>query len=212
MNTPTIPASIDPVKDNPRNSNTRKRNPTRRPRSCSKCAYALYPNTGRCTNYECPRHERKSGGAMTGDDLLREYAPPPLFHGRRWGAWTLDTERLVLVCDAHPVTRDDGSGVTEGVPQYTVFLGPYEIDLERVRDSAGLLDWIFQIHTKSWTTARVTKDLLNALDSIFHPQANLCSGACGNGRGGKIIANPGAFLRKRIETVGRANGSLKDAA
>ena len=128
MNTPTLPASIDPVKvkDNPRNSNTRKRNPTRRPRSCSKCAYALYPNTGRCTNCECPRHERKSGGAMTSGELLYEYAPPPLFHGRRWGAWTLDTERLVLVYDArpHPVTSGDGSGVTEGVQQYTAFLGP----------------------------------------------------------------------------------------
>jgi hypothetical protein len=75
---------------------------------------------------------------MTGDELLYEYAPAPLFHGRRWGSWTLDTERLVLVYDAHlhAVIRGDGPGVTEGVPQYTAFLGPYELDLERVADSA----------------------------------------------------------------------------
>jgi hypothetical protein len=210
VNTPTLPASVDPVKDNSRcNSNLPKTN-----RSCTKCGYALYPNTGRCTSCECPRHVRKSGGAMTGGELLHEYAPPPLFHGRRWGTWTLDTERLVLVYDAHPhpVRRGDGSGVTEGVPQYTAFLGPYELDLERVADSAGLLDWIFQIHGKSWATARVTKDLLNALDSILHPQASLCSGACGSGRGGKTIPNPGEFLRKRIATVGVNKRPLKDAA
>jgi hypothetical protein len=179
--------------------------------SCSHCSYALYPVTGRCTNGECPRHRRKGGGVMTADQLLREYAPPSLFHGRKWGDWTFDSERLCLVFRAAPQPRGEGSDVTVGVPLYTGFFGTYEIDLERVRDSAALLDWIFQIQKKLWASARVVKDLLNAFDSIFDPQANLCSGACGAGSGGRVIKNPGEFLQKRIATVGNTDGSLKDA-
>ena len=167
-------------------------------RECPECRYALYPNTGRCTNQECPRHVREAGGALTGAELLREYASPPLHHGRRWGA---------LVYDGKPVHRGEGSGVTHGVGGYVAYLGRYEIDLEGIRQSSGLLDWIFQIGGKTWATARVTKDLLNALDSIFHPQANFCSGG-----GNKIISDPAEFLRNRIASVGRTDGPLRDAA
>lgn len=93
-----------------------------------------------------------------------------------------------------------------GVEQYTAFIGCYEIDVEAIRQSSGMLDWIFQIGGKTWATARVTKDLINAFDSVFHPQHNLCSGGSN-----KIIQNPRAFLRHRIETVGK-DGPLKDAA
>jgi hypothetical protein len=84
------------------------------------------------------------------------------------------------------------------VPAYTAFHGPYEVDLERVRDSAALADWIFQINGKIWATARVMKDLLEAVDSVFHPQATLCSFACSSGSGGKTIKNPKEFLPARI--------------
>ncbi len=137
---------------------------------------------------------------MTGEQLLREYALPALYHGRRWGTWSLDAERLCLVHQGKPVDRGDGSGVTEGVPRYVAIIGKYEVDLERIGDSASVLDWIFQVAGKTWASARVTKDLLNALDDVIHPQANLCSGACGSGRGGRVIENPGAFLRNRIAT------------
>ena len=175
-------------------------------RECADCSYATYPATGRCTNVECPKHRRESG-AMTGEQLLREYALPALYHGRRWGTWVLDVERLCLVHQGQPVDRGDGSGVTEGVPQYVAFIGKYEVDLERIEDSAAALDWVFQVAGKTWANARVTKDLLNAFDDIIHPQANLCSGACGSGHGGRVIENPGAFLRNRIATVG-----VKEAA
>jgi hypothetical protein len=134
---------------------------------------------------------------MTGAELLREYAPPRLFHGRQWGEWTFDSERLCLVFQAAPVSR----GGVRGVAPYVGYFGKYEIDLERIHDSAAMLDWIFQIQGKTWASARVTKDLLNAFDSIFNPQANLCSGACGSGRGGKTISSPD-FLNSRIATVG----------
>jgi hypothetical protein len=174
-------------------------------RECSECRYAPFPNTGHCTNFECPHYERS--GAITGDQLLKDYEPPRLFHGRRWGSWTLDTERLCLVHQAEPSIRCEGRH-----DQYTAYFGIWEIDLERIRDSAAMLDWIFQFDEKVWATARASKDLLNALDDIFDPQACLCSGACGSGRGGKIIDNPGAFLRKRIATVGKDGPPLRDAA
>jgi hypothetical protein len=163
-------------------------------RECPRCYYALFPNTGRCSNFECPHYHRPPG-AMTVEQIIGEYAPPPLFHGRRWGSWTLDTERVCLVYDAEPVT------LGEGADRYVAFLGGYEVDVEVIRQSSQVLDWIFQI--RSWATARVMKDLIEALDDILRPQANLCSGG-----GNKVIQNPKAFLKHRIATV----GILKDAA
>jgi hypothetical protein len=46
---------------------------------------------------------------MTSDELLHEFAPPMLFHGRRWGQWFLDAERLTLVFDAWKEERGNGS-------------------------------------------------------------------------------------------------------
>jgi len=144
---------------------------------------------------------------MTSDEILREFEPPALFHGRRWGSWTLDVERRCLVYDAWSEVRGNGSGITQGVPQYTAYLGSPEIDLDCIRDSAGLLDWIFQIEGKTWATARVTKDLLSAFDAIFSPQQHLCSGG-----GSKVIQNPKAFLKRRFAPVGKPDGPVRDAA
>jgi hypothetical protein len=177
------------------------------PRECADCRYALYPATGRCTNFECLQHKRESSGALTGTQLLRECAPPPLYHGRSWGEWVLDAERLTLVFRGKPVARGDGSNVTEGVEEYVAYIGRYEIDIEEIRQSSGMLDWIFQVGGKTWATARVTKDLINAFDSIFHPQQNLCSGG-----GDKVIQNPKAFLKHRIATVGSPDGPQQAAA
>ena len=195
MNTPTISSSVTVVNDN--RKITKKH-------ECTACHYALFPNTGFCTNRECAKYHR-SNGATTSEQLLREYRPPTLFHGRRWGLWTLDTERLCLVYDAWQEERGNGSGRTAGVPPYVAHFGKYELDLETIRHSAAMLDWIFQVGGKSWASARVTKDLLNAFDSIFHPQQNLCSGG-----GDKVISNPTAFLRRRIASVG--NDPQREAA
>ena len=193
MNTPTVPSSVPVVNDSRYNAQIIRND------ECTDCHYALYPNTGRCSNFECPRYER-SVGPMTGDQILREYAPPRLFHGRHWGSWSFDTERLVLVHNAEPVTRGHGND------EYVAFLGDYEIDVERIRQSSQALDWIFQIRGKAWATSVVMRDLIEALDDIFEPQASLCS--CGTN---KVISNPTAFLKHRIATVG--NGPLmRDAA
>jgi hypothetical protein len=165
-------------------------------RECPNCRYAVFPNSSLCTNRECS-NSRHSSGAITSHQLLRDYTPPRLFHGRRWNNWTLDAERLCLVYDAWPEERGNGSGRTVGVAPYVGYFGAYEVDLETIRDSAAMLDWIFQVSKKSWADARVTKDLLNALDSIFHAQANLCSG-----HAHKTIKDAKAFLRSRFDAVG----------
>ncbi len=143
------------------------------PLPCEACRYALH-QSGLCSNSQCHSHYDPSGPlTMTVAELLEDYAEVPLFHGRQWGDWQLDTERLTLDYKPDGVWR-------------------YEIDLERVRDSASLLDWIFQIAGKSWATPKVTRDLLRALDDIFEPQANLCS----VGMGKKISPS---FVAKRLK-------------
>jgi len=72
----------------------------------------------------------------------------------RWGKWTFDRENL---CLAH---RDEH----------------YEIDLEEVDSSAAMLDWIFQIQSKSWADANTVHDLLRAFSDILDPQVNYCPG------------------------------------
>ena len=74
----------------------------------------------------------------------------------------------------------------------------YEIDLETIRDSAEMLDWIFQLEHKTWATERDLADLLSALDDIFNPQANLCS------VGKSKTIEPMKFLRKRIKSASRS--------
>ena len=51
----------------------------------------------------------------------------------------------------------------------------YEIELERCRTSAEVLDWIFQIYLKSWATAKTIHDLLTHFQKHINPQATLCS-------------------------------------
>jgi hypothetical protein len=116
-----------------------------------------------------------------------------LFHGRAWGDWVLDAERLTLVFRGKS-TEWGG----DDIPKFTVYLSHvYEIDLERFGTSAQALDWLFQIRTKSWASARVLMDLLNAIHSIVDPQANLCSGG-----GSKKIADIQTFLQERFMPVG----------
>jgi len=40
----------------------------------------------------------------------------------------------------------------------------YEIDVERIRDSAEALDWIFQIAMKRWATPEILHDLVHVID------------------------------------------------
>ena len=70
----------------------------------------------------------------------------------------------------------------------------YYIDLERVWNSASLLDWIFQVHGHDFgqCSTSVMEDLLDALHAIFDPQAHLCSAAMDK-------ELPAGFLHERIQ-------------
>lgn len=76
-----------------------------------------------------------------------------------WGPWELDTDVLVL--------------------RRTDQLDAYEVDLEQCLDSAGVLDWIFQILHKDHRDRAAVTGLVNALDDVLHPQRCLCSGGTG---------------------------------
>ena len=179
----TLPHLPVKIKGNPP---SRKKNSYR---VCELCRYACFPATGACTNYECTNYDHFKG-AISADELLRRYAPPALFHGRSWGDWTLDTARLVLVFRGQPVKR---GGTPGGCRPYMAYFGQYELDIEAVRRSSNLLDFIFQINGKTWATARAMKDLVNAIDAIIRPQVNLCS--CGQD---KQIEQPAEFLTQRV--------------
>ncbi len=51
----------------------------------------------------------------------------------------------------------------------------YEVDLERCKTSAAVLDWITQIAGKTWADDSTLAGLVRDLNRILDPQANLCS-------------------------------------
>ena len=69
----------------------------------------------------------------------------------QWHDWHLDVEHLVLV---NP---------------------NYEIDLERCRTSAEVLDWIFQFSSKAYASYLDIAGLVDAFGSVLNPQSTLCS-------------------------------------
>lgn len=78
----------------------------------------------------------------------------------QWGCWK-------LVCDE----RDERT-LECTKPDFS-----YAIKLKRIRNSAGMLDWIFQLkHKKNVIGPQEMYDLLTAFDDIFKPQQNLCPG------------------------------------
>ena len=89
---------------------------------------------------------------------------------KRWGSWRLVPENLTLEHDS-----------------------TYYVDLEDMRTSAEVLDWIFQVRDKPWAAAEVLSDLLRALCDILDPQANLCS------FGGSKTADPVSLVKRFVE-------------
>jgi hypothetical protein len=87
---------------------------------------------------------------------LMDYLVKQPSHGDRWGNWELDTNLLVLIYRGR-------QGHNE-----------YEIDLEKIDGSAEMLDWIFQLNSKSWVSRKDMGDLVQAFDDIFTPQSTLC--------------------------------------
>lgn len=91
-------------------------------------------------------------------------------HPRRWGNWHLFRETWVL---------------RYVNPNYDAHF--YEIDLERVRSSAGMLDWIMQTRGLIFITSRDLGDLVKALHWIFRPQERMCGGCLASGGLGQTI-------------------------
>jgi hypothetical protein len=61
---------------------------------------------------------------------------------------------------------------------YLTYKHFYPVDLSTINTNSALLDLIFQINTKNngnWDSGCVN-DLVKAIDDIFYPQANCCSG------------------------------------
>ena len=69
--------------------------------------------------------------------------------------WRYDAERLVL--DLYDEER-----------------WIYEVDLERCRTSAQVLDWLAQVDTKQWATAAVVGALFQELNRLLDFQGTLC--------------------------------------
>jgi hypothetical protein len=145
-----------------------------RARECKLCHYRLDSNR-QCTNLDCRAWRDGSNGHVA------------LCHGSRWGRWTFDAERYCLDCDATPTIRGSGKD------RYVAFIGSYEADLERLRTSAAVPDFICQIRSSVWGINNGVRDFVNAIDDLLHPQATLCSGGAS-----KTIENPKEFLHHRI--------------
>ena len=66
----------------------------------------------------------------------------------------------------------------------------YEIDLEDINSCGEMLDVIFQINGKNKNLygEYVVQDLVNALDDIYSPQANVCSWGASRNFNGSLLA------------------------
>ena len=100
-------------------------------------------------------HAQKDGGGgiVVNARPLMEWRPPVPQDGDTWGNWRFDAKTLIL----------------KNV-QYN-----YQIDLEECDTSANMLDSIFQLCGKTWMTPDDLGHLVQALDDVLRPQANLCS-------------------------------------
>jgi hypothetical protein len=83
---------------------------------------------------------------------LSDIQPKPL--RRDWRGWKLIKSTYVL--------------------QYESEHFEYEVDLERCRNSAEILDWIAQVSRKVPVTADMAIGLVYALDDILHFQGRFC--------------------------------------
>lgn len=78
----------------------------------------------------------------------------PLFSFVAVGPWKFDPRRLVITHAAMPA---------------------YEVDVESMKTSAGMLDWIFHVRKKPWVKPVDMEPFVRLLDIVIDPQATLCS-------------------------------------
>ena len=122
---------------------------------------------------------RDESGAIELSKFLEAGVPLPA-HGDKWGHWKFDAKNLVLT-----YFNDQGQSY-------------YEINLESMTSSAQMLDWIFQVNMKTWASRKDIGDFVQALDDLFMPQANLCSG------GVDKSLDASKFLHKRFQSSQRS--------
>ncbi|MGB9153956.1 MAG: hypothetical protein WCD70_12825 [Alphaproteobacteria bacterium] len=118
-------------------------------------------------------------------DFQKVYPELGFFDGRQWGKWKLNITDRCLEHKAHPGQV------------------PYQLLLDVVNDSSSMLDWIFQVSSKSWATYKDISDLVSAFGDIFDPQSRLCSGALNGTEGCQIDAS--TFL---TELFGQAEDQI----
>ncbi len=94
--------------------------------------------------------------AAPGGSMAAFYALTPK-GVRRWGNWHFVAKNFTLQF------KPTGYG------RY------YEFDLEKVTDSAYMLNCIFQLNSKAWATPEDIADLVKAFGRIFKPQRYLCT-------------------------------------
>lgn len=85
--------------------------------------------------------------------------PDSYFPGRTWGPWSYERPQVLVI-------RDNAGRWL------------YEVDLERCRTAAAILDWIAQVAAKQWepapaSRAEVIGYLVLALDEVIEIQANV---------------------------------------
>lgn len=110
---------------------------------------------------------------------------------RKIGSIDPSFERLV------EFAKIDSWQFNHGLLTLTTFQGgyPYEIDLETCTSSAKILDWIFQIESKTWCTPELLHDLIRIFRIILDPQGNHCSGGIERFEGKSVLKT----IRDRIK-------------
>jgi hypothetical protein len=104
----------------------------------------------------------------------------------KWGPWSINETHLMLVHE-----------------------GGYEVSLRDCTSSAPILDWIFQIQTKTWADDATLVGLLAAFDDVLHPQENYCGGGIDHAADGgalaqRYIADPGGRERMYKALMGKS--------
>jgi hypothetical protein len=91
---------------------------------------------------------------LSAKDLVSVEIPPPR-HGDRWGPWVYQARSRALIHE------DVG----------------YPIELDDCTSCAALLDVVFHVSLKAWMSREAIGHLVQALQDLLEPMANLCS--CG---------------------------------
>ena len=91
---------------------------------------------------------------------------------RRVHRWQVAGSRTPRACEETSWTFETE---TAALTLYIEGRWTYEVDLERCRTSAQVLDWIMQVASKQWSTDAIVASLVRAINDLLAPQATLCS-------------------------------------